>query len=303
MSELNVFWPVFRQLDYRAAQLTQDIHVCDDQLDVYSSTIADIVIRCGVEIEAIVKELSASEAFANAANQGEGAKTDHVHFDDLLKALLAKWKLDKKVVYVSHHGCFQSQKTLYPFLKDTPRTGKSRQTFGWNNAYQNLKHNRQKYLSSGSLQNMFSALAATYLLNLYFKDEVHKLGHESSASAMDATMGSELFSIEIATDSGWNEKGHPNVPKNYEASAVCITSTEETRLRAAEAMSSAIKEGNELFVKQVLTEAVKGNSFRPEEANSLSIETMRYGFANHQHSVKMAMRSLKYEARMNKHFL
>ncbi|WP_269581220.1 hypothetical protein [Roseibium sp. Sym1] len=303
MIELNVFWPVYKQLESRAVRLTEDIHVCDDQLEVYSSTIADIVIRCGVELEAIVKELYVSKTSGVVSQEVEKSDVDHLRFDDLLKALRSNWHLDKKVVYISHYSCFQSQKVLYPFLKDTPRTGKSGQTFAWNNAYQNLKHDRQKYLSSGCLRNMFSALAATYLLNLYLKDETLLLGHDCSPSAVDSAMGSELFSIEVARDRGWDSSGDPNIPENYEACAVVVTSTEETRKKAFSAFSAAQAEAHQFSMGEVLVAVTKDQELTEAKLRDTHISSMRKAFANPAHLVGDAMKSLEYEARMNKHNL
>ena len=57
MSKLNLFWPVYKNLEKEFLNIADYIHFSDDQTDVYSMHIADLIVRCSIEIEAISKEL------------------------------------------------------------------------------------------------------------------------------------------------------------------------------------------------------------------------------------------------------
>ena len=54
---MNLYLPVYKRLEDEVISLTQNIFFDDDQLSTYSLSIADIIIRCSIEIEAIAKEL------------------------------------------------------------------------------------------------------------------------------------------------------------------------------------------------------------------------------------------------------
>jgi hypothetical protein len=92
---------------------------------------------------------------------------------------------------------------VWPFEKNITRTGKNSKTYSWNNAYQDLKHDREKYIESGNIRRLLEGLSALFLLNLYYKDKTFHLGKESSGVGLSPSMGSSIFSIEIH-----NWRGH-----------------------------------------------------------------------------------------------
>ena len=57
MKEYNLYWSVYKNLEKEFLELTNFIHFSDDQLKVYSMHIADLIVRCSIEIESISKEL------------------------------------------------------------------------------------------------------------------------------------------------------------------------------------------------------------------------------------------------------
>lgn len=54
---MNLYWPIYKNLEKNLLELSQFIHFSDDQESVYSLYISDLLIRTAVEIEAISKEL------------------------------------------------------------------------------------------------------------------------------------------------------------------------------------------------------------------------------------------------------
>ena len=68
---------------------------CTSQLDVFSPYIADLLVRCCVQIEAISKELY----FDNGGNKKRGDSS--ILFDeDCLKLIDIKWKTHEKNVLI-----------------------------------------------------------------------------------------------------------------------------------------------------------------------------------------------------------
>ena len=57
MPTSNLYWPVYKNLEKEVLKLADYIHFSDDQLGTYSMFIADLIVRCSVEIEALSKEL------------------------------------------------------------------------------------------------------------------------------------------------------------------------------------------------------------------------------------------------------
>jgi hypothetical protein len=189
----NIYWPVYKNLEKGIDELAFAIHIDDAQLGVYSSRITDLILRAAAEIESLAKDLYKSNG---------GTKTGNFKFDeDAIKHLENLWQLDQKKVVISSPNCFQSSRILTPFVKNETRTSskKQTQTYSWNNAYQNLKHDRAQSLKFGSLKYLFDIMAALYLLNIYYKNETISLGNDNTGVNFPINLGSSLFSIELVT--------------------------------------------------------------------------------------------------------
>ena len=185
----NIYWPVFRSIESEIENLMFHIHIDDAHLNVYSAKISDLVMRCAVEIESISKELY---------NRNGGESVKNLKYDEhALKYLNNKWNLEEKSVIISSGNCFLTQRELKPFQKTEIKTNSNRPTYTWNNAYQNLKHDRVSSLKFGSVKYLFDIAAALYVLNLYFKEITFPLGSDSSAKTFDLSLGSSIFSVKL----------------------------------------------------------------------------------------------------------
>jgi len=49
------FWNAYKRLEKEVLVLSEDIHFCDDQLEVYSSKIGDLLVRTAIEVESLSK--------------------------------------------------------------------------------------------------------------------------------------------------------------------------------------------------------------------------------------------------------
>lgn len=203
ITSINYYWPVYLNLEKEFLSIADIIHVSDDQLKVYSMRIADMLVRTAVEIEAIAKELY----FANGGGTRADGKAPY--FDtDCMEHLENLWHMGKKVVLVTGATIYlqeESNRRLTPLHKANKRGSKSS---GWNKAYQAVKHDRVKSLRSGNLENLLHALAALYLLNLYYKDEEFSYSNKDTyLNLKDYSFGSQLFSVLKPNNFGLNIDG------------------------------------------------------------------------------------------------
>lgn len=217
---MNFFWPVYKNLETEFSSLMYVIHIDDHQLGVYSSKIADLVLRAVVEIESLSKELY---------SRNGGLKTGDIRYDDVaIKFLEQQWHLSKKVVIISSANCFLSTRELFPFVKNETKTGKTALTFSWNNAYQNIKHDRAKSQKFGSIKYLFDAMAALYLLNLYFFDNTFELKSDSKGVSLSPNLGSDIFSIQISLLKGFDKDLKPIKNDNFDRSVYFIQATQQS---------------------------------------------------------------------------
>lgn len=199
MVKSNLFWQVYLNLENEVIDLSKYIFFTDEtsknnksvpcthQLETYSSHIADLLLRCCVEIEAISKELY----FDNGGIKPRGSKD--IYFDtDCLALLNQLWNINNKVVMVvsSHFNLTKDENTILEPLKKADQRSKEY----WAKAYQAVKHDRYNSLHFGNVKAVIQAMAALYLLNIYYQNitlstkytEIHKL---------DMSLGSKIFAL------------------------------------------------------------------------------------------------------------
>ena len=293
----NIFWPVFKNLEEEMNRLMFNIHIDDNQLNVYSSKIADLILRAATEIESLSKELYLS----NGGTKSENIKYDH----DALKYLNKIWSLDKKIVIISSYNCFQSNRIIEPFQQKEKRSGSNKNTYSWNNSYQNLKHDRANSLEYGSIAYLFDIMAALYVLNLYYKDDSYELGKDSISSNFDPQVGSNIFSIKLHKSQNINIMGGFNKEADFEECTFLVKPTD----KATEYLTKTIEEINEEN-KQIkmnkLVEQFKSEKFSTaEEAIKLLKEKAQQKQPDNFTSLLMQRiseinKELNFEAVLNK---
>lgn len=199
----NLYWPVYKNLEKELLSIADIVCFDDKQLNVYSIRIADLIVRCAIEIEAISKDLYLREGGDMNPVDDEGNKRD-LYFDtDCLDLLEQKWNISKKVVNVTALNFYFEKEeniTLTPLYKSYKRgTSGSK----WKQAYMNVKHDRkntlQKYATVG---NLISAMAALFLLNVYFAED--SLKEKRPSTIFDGSFGSEVFTVNKYSATGLN---------------------------------------------------------------------------------------------------
>ena len=191
---MNIFWNIYKNIERELIEISNIIHIDDNQLSVYSPKITELLIRTVVEVEAISKELYFK-------NGGDKANDSQLFFDtDCIDFLENKWSLSKKKVIVSAPNFYfsdEDNRVLTPLKKSNKRGSSSSK---WLIAYQAVKHNRNNSLSKGNLKNLIEALAGLYVLNIYYKDLEYLLGRDHNGTNFDSSLGSSLFSVEVHTN-------------------------------------------------------------------------------------------------------
>jgi hypothetical protein len=297
---MNIYWSVFKNLENEFTKLMYNIHIDDYQLTVYSSKICDLILRSVIEIESISKELY----YVNG-----GTKTGEIRYDDVaIKHLNSKLLLDKKVVLISSINCFQTQKELYPFVKNELRTGKATHTFSWNNSYQNIKHDRVKSLKFGSLKYLFDAMSALYLLNIYYADRIFNLEKDYNAFSLSPNLGSDIFSVLFSPCKGYGGNGDYIKANDFEKSVYFVAYTKETADILFDSQAKFIEKINELASQNPKTiEYLNNVDNNNLEKNWLYIALGENEYLNifrqAQSLAPIAVEQLRYEAVLNKNQL
>lgn len=195
MSIPNLYWPVYKNLEEEFLKLAGYIHFSDDQLGTYSMFIADLIVRCAVEIEALSKELYRMLGGNMSPTDSQGNARD-LYFDtDCLDLLEKTWLLGKKQIAVSaiNYYCTKTENKILTPLHKACKRGTSGSK--WKQAYQAVKHDKRGSLKKASIENLLHAMGALYILNLYYRDEKLDLGRVYLNDCnFDNRLGSEIFS-------------------------------------------------------------------------------------------------------------
>ena len=56
-NNVSIYFPVYKKIEKEIQELASAIYFCDEQKNVFSLDIADLIVRCLVEIESIAKDI------------------------------------------------------------------------------------------------------------------------------------------------------------------------------------------------------------------------------------------------------
>lgn len=188
---MNLFWPVYKNLEKEVLEISNQIHFDDNQTDVYSIKISELLLRCCVEIESISKEIYFLEG-------GKKANNEYLFFDtDCLEFLENKLLLSKKTLIISSinfHFNKNENKIIKPLFKANKRGSSSSD---WKKAYMAIKHDRANNIKKANIFNLLKALGALYILNLYFKNQIFIIGKDTRYDKIIERFGSDVFLIKV----------------------------------------------------------------------------------------------------------
>ena len=198
MSKINLYWPVYKNLEKEVLELSYHIHFCDKQCGVYSVQIAELLIRCAVEVESISKALYQAEGGNMSPVDGSGNSRDLYYDGDCLEFLDLRWKLgEKQVILVAPSMYFEKDDNRVFTPLKSAHNGNQR----WQKAYQSVKHSRVEKLHKASVEMLLRAMAALYLLNIYYKDEridFNRGDFLTLSNHFDISSDSDIFSVKCS---------------------------------------------------------------------------------------------------------
>jgi len=203
MAKMNLFWPVYKNLEKEVLELSYSIHFYDKQVGVHSVKIAELLLRCAVEVESISKALYEIEGGDMNPKDAEGEERFLNYDFDCLKMLDRKWKLSKKqIILVATTMYFEKDENrIFLPLKNAHKGEAS-----WQKSYQAVKHSRVDELNRATIRSLIQAMAALYLLNIYYRNEVFKIGTVKENN-FDTSLQSDLFAVEYVMINNTNYKG------------------------------------------------------------------------------------------------
>ena len=167
--KLNDFFiKSYKRLEAELMVLSECVHFCDAHTEIYSHRIVELTLNCGAEIEAIAKELYCRENLDNSKSR------EQLKFDfDCCKWFIDSWELNLKEIKIAS-GSFSFSdhiRTLYPLSgAELPRNEAN--CAPWKIAYMAAKHNRINEFSECTLFRLLEAMAALYLLNIVFAEDI-----------------------------------------------------------------------------------------------------------------------------------
>lgn len=203
MKKSDIFWQTYLNIEKEVIEVSKYIFFTDEvlvngnggivtqscktQLETFSPHIADLLVRCCVQIEAISKELY----FDNGGTKTRGDSS--IFFDeDCLKLIDIKWQIhNKSVMIVAPY--FNFTKDENRVLKPLKEAHKRQGTY-WEKAYQAVKHDRYSSLQKGNVKALIQALAALFLLNLYYRNDSW-ITKYNDISKIDYSIGSAIFTV------------------------------------------------------------------------------------------------------------
>ncbi len=203
MNRSEMFWQTYLNLEKELIEVSKCVYItdvrlvnkqgvvveeaCRSQLETFSPHIADLIIQCCVQIEALSKEL-----YFDIGGIKQRGDINLLFDEDCLKEIDKKWSTHNKVVQVVS-PLFNLTKDENRILKPLREAHKRKGTY-WEKAYQAVKHDRYTSLYYGNIKALMQCMAALYLLNLYSRNDILNVCYKELGK-MDMSMGSAVFSV------------------------------------------------------------------------------------------------------------
>lgn len=182
MKNIDLYSQVYRKIEEDVLLLSSYVCFNDEMINVYSIFIADLLVRCVIEIESIAKQLY-SDYTKNITDKPSVC----------INWMVDNWEIDKKKVFiVSPHFRFESLKEFCPFdyLNKSPED--------YYSAYNAVKHNRANNLNKANLYSLIRSVGALYILNVIYSFKRISLNEDKYGQSVNLGFGSDIFSLQLA---------------------------------------------------------------------------------------------------------
>ena len=179
----KIYFPVYKSIEKEVLELASSIHFTDQQLNVYSLKIADLILRCSIELESLAKDI-----------YREGTNKEPISPGECFKWLEENRCISQKnIVLVSHYFHF-NEKFTPSFCPFDYKNGSDDDYYTQYNA---IKHDRVKNLHKATINVLIRVLGALYILNVYYKDLNVVLDDDYVGQKLDKSGGSEIFNFMV----------------------------------------------------------------------------------------------------------
>ncbi len=180
----KIYFPIYKSLEKEVLELATSIHFTDEHINVYSLKIADLILRCSIELESLAKDI-----------YRERVKLEPpTHTGECFNWLEENLKLSQKsILIVSHY--FHFDKSFK--LNFCPFNYKNHSKNDYYSQYNAIKHDRVKNLHKATINVLIRVLGALYILNLYYKDTKVILDDDYTGETFDKSGGSDIFNFKV----------------------------------------------------------------------------------------------------------
>lgn len=161
----NLYRPIYEKIEQEIIDISYYILFDDWNLPTYSLKNAELILRMWSEIENICRDLLNLKYHEIVTSEEK--------FHLVLKKLQEKIIIYDKEVIFSYSFANFSEKIIKPFtpFNTINKKGNPIVSWYWYDTYNNLKHDRNKYLKDATIKNLLEMLAALFLVNIYFLDK------------------------------------------------------------------------------------------------------------------------------------
>ena len=180
----NYYLSIYQQIEKEVIDLTASIFFSDEQITVYSLKIADLIIRCSIEVESIAKDIYRRDT----GKAPDKPRTAIMYLENT-------WKVSQKTLrIVSPYTHFKS--TFQPSF--TPFGYEDKSSNDYFSAYNAIKHDRVKNIDKANINILLRVLGALYILNLYYWNERFYLDNDRYGAKINTSFSSEIFAFYVA---------------------------------------------------------------------------------------------------------
>ena len=173
---------IYNKIEEEVIKLSSAIYFCDEQKEVYSVDIADLITRCSVELEAIVKEIYYRETGVFSDVTGE-----------IIKWMEERWHISKKKIRIEYPSFdFDSFREFSPFNY----ISKSQEDYY--SSYNAIKHNRAQNIKKANLNTLIRVLGALFITETYYENKRISLSDDKYGATINRMGISSIFSFLVA---------------------------------------------------------------------------------------------------------
>lgn len=220
----NMFWTIYKKIEKDVISLSYYIHFSDQKFEdkngqiiysqiwTYSNQIADLLLAICTQIESLFLQLYKVKFDTPTDSIGTAIRQiNHI------------WNLSNKQVKIISPNMYFTDVTGFG-NEFAPMAYESHDENDYYSAYCALKHNRIEALHKANINALIRALAALFILNIYYSFEDTQI---DEISEFDFTLGSDIFMVKFSIN-------------NHSSNDVLIIDEDEEYLKKLEMYANTI---------------------------------------------------------------